>query len=491
MKDYKVFILSVLFVLCCLQGAWADMWGLLSDYPQSIKQPQASGRYLMPLILQKKPVRVFLSVKDSNDTNYAYYQSSIQESYNKWFSYPASLIRKQGREDEFLDILPILERGVEVRFVDKDQPRDIEVTVLGQEEMKIKFPGMQGYYEFAEQGKAPQIGIMEAKTFYEWKKFGTTMLHETGHSLGLSDQYPSARTVNSHPVFSSEDPSRGVMGANASLSCDEADGMINLIDLTRHTARGGRVGWRSLCKKSSVYYVNGAPITKGPYLISPQNRGESWLVEIYEEGEKTAEKIFAMNKQYTLSPYEALQEQVQEVDFWGRPVFALGPAGEEIYYSYVYEKTIRLVTKRQTVLSAEVSNVKEDKKSSGKMNKAFTKYFGEGGVISVVGFVRPAQAKNSKEGLAFYISDFNERRISDSVYLNFNRKGKLTGNKTDTKRILVKRPLDYSLPKKVRLGNYAGKMDDALSLINHQSRLTKIQLGLAKWYLQQVESPSL
>jgi hypothetical protein len=110
-------------------------------------------------------------------------------------------------------------------------------------------------------------------------------LHELGHTFGLSDQYE--RAYNTDKNYSSEydkKDARGlwfsalgvyippitdsVMAADVirnSISCDDADGLIALIDRFKKIKRGGDGGWLGMCRDRLYVYKDDEIITAVRY----------------------------------------------------------------------------------------------------------------------------------------------------------------------------------------------------------------------------------
>lgn len=142
------------------------------------------------------------------------------------------------------------------------------------------------------------------------------------------------------------------MNKAVGLTCDDTDGMINLIDLTRRKRRGGRVGWRSLCRSSKTYYIGGRALGNGPYMIWLKDNGNAWYLREYRK-DSMRERELTMAWGKGISLFEPFAEHIVERDAIGRPVFAQGPHGEKVYYSYLYGRMMRFVTAGNKILLFE------------------------------------------------------------------------------------------------------------------------------------------
>ena len=481
--------------------AAAAPWGAVANYTEpkagqtSAKRP--GERYLIAQILDGRPIRAKLTLaKDS--TKYQSYEKIISQGYNRWFQETAQQIRAACREKEFAVILPLLEKGVPVRFVGEVDEADIEFLIVPFKEVGEYCRGAAGCYIHSDQFPLPQIVLPQDNIFWRVVSLGEIKtanigLHEIGHSLGLSDQYERARSLNSHPLYSTEETYKNSVMYNAtSLSCDDADGIINLIDLTRGFSRGGELGWRSLCKKSDVVYVRSAPLTKGPYVITALDQGKKWRLEAFDKGSKKAEYVLAVNLYSKSMPLEDISETVFRRDSAGRPLSAKSSEGEEVYYSYVYDRKVRLAVRNGEVTNATVWQpvYKKNKRNE----KLFSVYFGEGGGLSVIGYTRPYSSKG-KKGTMIYIGGLDKREKSADVSLEFDAKGNIIKSEivwpsSDQARTTTDSAIGQTTPatSATRASSPAGMESKIRRSLRHSAlvkeREKKIE-DLVEWYLRQ------
>lgn len=364
--------MRIFFILSCLLSSvllWAAPWGALSDY-DSPSQSENSGsslgdssdnvgrRYLLRPVLEGRPVKVYVEFRNEPEENLSLWRERVQEAYNEWFFNTAKHIRSAKREREFGDILPLLERGIPVEFVEEGEDITIEfvdwqdvVSLCGDTASACYlFDGPKIYVP-----KNPRRQRVTKSPFRanSEKIMFANLLHEIGHSLGFSDQYSLARDSNTHPLYRGENPDNTVMNSRTlSLTCDDADGVVNLIDITHKNQRGGNNGWRSLCKRSTAYYVNGMQLGTGPYAIRSKE-DDVWNVKTYQNGVLKEDQDFAPRKENSLSPFISFPETVLHRDKLNRPLLAQGPNGEKIYYMHLYDSSFRLVTKDGKNLLAE------------------------------------------------------------------------------------------------------------------------------------------
>ena len=148
------------------------------------------------------------------------------------------------------------------------------------------------------------------------------LMHELGHTLGLADQYKYGRH-NASARYHTPDSGTGLMykgRPGMSFSCDDADGMINLLDVAvfKH-ARGGADGWRSLCKKRAYKYVNGRPSSNDKYVVEEQGEEGVVLLEFDARGDLVQERFFPeRSDKYSMDILEDAPVTVQEKNPDGR-----------------------------------------------------------------------------------------------------------------------------------------------------------------------------
>ena len=285
------------------------------------------------------------------------YETVISTAYTDWFTYAANLIRKLHREQEFEDVLPVLDKAVSVRFVPTQEEADImfQFTPLSAIENRYCAKGALGCYIGRQKDPAHVIYLPVDLDEWEVGRRPLSLLalatHEIGHSLSLSDQYDSAADKNSHAVYSSTKQGTGIMNnicqgklSGCHLTCDDADGIINAIDkILLSRSERNTYGWHSLCRQSKDVYSYGKPVSRANIAIKTNQLDRGIEVRYYHEDGFTAE-IFPWSTHKTLSPFQTIEESVVESDSQGRPLRTHGAQGEDIYYAYTYQGKMRLVT---------------------------------------------------------------------------------------------------------------------------------------------------
>ena len=406
-------------------GAMADFDSPLYRSENPVGMPTIGERYLMPKILAGQPIRIFIEASKSDEKQYHKYQSFIDESYNKWFLDTLQIISKAKRTDEFADLIPILQKGIEVEFVGQPQEADIIIKIKPFIEVRLKCgnSAVGCYKRIENKGEIPTILLPEDQFFIKLISGGKISysrvgLHEMGHSLGLSDQYKEARDENSHRRYASVQSGKGVMSSARNISCDEADGIINLIDIVRGTARGGEPGWKSLCPKADDYYIKGQSALRGPYMITSEDM-KNFVLDIYQNGELVSTQTYVLADGKTFPPLEKLRKTVQQRDGLGRPVLAYGAGGEKIYYAYRFEERISMAVKNGKALWVEIDYSVWDKRK--KMHGTIF-HFQKDGIASVAGIFYCKR----KEGTIYYAEEPTAGKTTFEMELTVGKKGRLT-----------------------------------------------------------------
>ena len=261
-------ILYTLFVLL-FASASAFSWGLEK---RAEEDPFGPG-FAMVKIISNKPISYFIKentqAKKRLQTRGKFQstlsnQAFVMYALNSWFKYAADTISNTGRQQEFADVLPLLSSDIKLTPASSEDNADIifyftserEITqVCGEAAAGCK-SGIEIYIPFLEYEQTnPDL--------YESGDIETTVIHEIGHFLGLSDQRLWAN--NSSVVHSTAHRYQGtdsimaIMGTK--LGCDDVDGIINVIDWAKAQLNHGiysqraQRGWRTFCKNDTTVYV--------------------------------------------------------------------------------------------------------------------------------------------------------------------------------------------------------------------------------------------
>ena len=347
----KIFIIAVLLG-CTALGATASQWGLLPDFvnettgagQQELKVP-AQKRFLLHPIVEGRPVYYRINGAKNEKQNQAY-QSRIRSFFDIWFTGALEQIRQSGREQEFADIIPILERGVDLRLAATDSEADIIYyfvplkqieSICGENTAGCLIPDQRPLRLYI-----PTDKLLFAVMSLGKQSPDSVGIHETGHALGLSDQYILARSENSDIIFSAPSEEESVMNHASSVTCDDVTGLINAIDLVRGTSRGK---WNGLCQTDFREYNEGTNYNKVGFRFSAQDY-KKITMETYWDGRRIAAKEFGLDLQNNASEFaQYTPASVELADSQNRPLQATTSNGETIYYAYVFDKTIAMVVK--------------------------------------------------------------------------------------------------------------------------------------------------
>ena len=102
-----------------------------------------------------------------------------------------------------------------------------------------------------------------------------SLFHEMGHLLGFADQYPRTENDPNSVEYGLSGfwPSIMQNGVEtrdyAYFSCTDADGMINLLDFVHQHARGGKKGWKTLCRRENIQYASSRQLNRPPFVVPP------------------------------------------------------------------------------------------------------------------------------------------------------------------------------------------------------------------------------
>ena len=340
--------MKILFVLCfslfITTAGWSTPFGFLPGVEN--RDNPNSPALLLRKIVDGKPVcaEVRNFRKDDTHTDEEYLEM-LRRNYQAWFDYALKTVEESGREQEFEDILPALRTQIAVRK-DCETP-DILLVILKAKEI-VKACRSSVAVACVDNTSVPY------KLYFAPKKGlvslalggnGVILSHELGHTLGFSDQYRYGR-INSSGVYHTPDSSKGIMSSaqlGRRFSCDEADGLINLLDVGVYgNARGGKQGWRSFCAKRNYRYVQGRPTSNAKYVVEVEL--PNVVVRTFDKaGALQNTQYFPDAKDYTFDIQTVFT--AVEKDKSGRLLYGTSPRGEEMYCSYVYERKRCVVVK--------------------------------------------------------------------------------------------------------------------------------------------------
>ena len=352
-------ILFTLLLLCISCGLMGAEWGPMYDYVNSAPDSSVGEKYLLKKILRGQEIKIALAIEDETTGKRKEIERLIENSYNAWFKVAVKEIRKHNREREFADIMPVLKKEVKISFVNipysaedslSENPSSYDVTVffLATGDHMRQIWGSDNVA--ALYNNLLRIMWLCATEVRKGDSFERMVIHEIGHSLGFADRYQY--TYNHDESYGSERTRDSVMNEAQNVTCDDADGMINLIDLTNGTIRGGEKGWKSLCS-STEWYVKGKTVFRGDYKFFSEENQKYWILENNESAEQKVE-VYPL-AQNGLFPSDPAKNKVLRQSKDGRILLAQGSRGELIYHAYFYNEVAKMA-----VLNNEVVYVQRD-----------------------------------------------------------------------------------------------------------------------------------
>ncbi|WP_458402445.1 hypothetical protein [Candidatus Avelusimicrobium sp.] len=268
----KKYISFLIVSLCCILvgvGAFAaSPWGMMDEYnrPQTKLKP-------MDKILTGDTIRYLILNEDIAPEDQPQYMSLIVQAINAWPNYVADQIRISGRDMEFMDILPLLSKGVRTEMTQVHKKADVQVNFVSQQEITDNCGhDAGGCIMFDSLIYVPKI-VTYNNNYSNYKSVLSTLIHEVGHSFGLADQYYSGANQNASARHSTSDrinSDKSIMSYENDLGCDDVDGFINVMDIMSAKLEGAyseraQKGWKSFC--DATMYKNGKVLNRKPYMI--------------------------------------------------------------------------------------------------------------------------------------------------------------------------------------------------------------------------------
>lgn len=422
---------KILFLLGCVllgaAGVLAAPWGVISNYVNEDSTDKTGERFLLRKILAGQTLSVGLQQNEYTDKHYDKLSRLIALSYNNWFANAARHIEKAGREAEFADILPLLRRGIHLQI--SDYGKDLQVVFMPLKQIQLLCGrASAGCYSLNE--SIPHIYLPSNTTLLNILSYGqqnkkNIITHEIGHSLGFSDQYFQARSINSDEIYGSAEERPTVMQHSRDLTCDDADGIINLIDLTLGTRRGGNNGWKTLCPKSQEYYIGGTSAGKGPYRITLSDDSTAVVLITYNQGRRVAREVYPFAlPQGVINWQETPGRTTAQKDKFGRPVLEYGPDGELIYSMYLYDRVERLAVQNGRALNFVSQLQYKRRQRAGTLKNYKEMFFGQKGTVCLI----RTHSLTKRGYTSEYAEGIEKARITRYIKRGYDRNGRLVNN---------------------------------------------------------------
>lgn len=428
----RYLLLSLLFLAAL--GVQAGQWGFLPDFVnentgagKETSAVPAEKKFLTHAIVNGNPV-YYRIAELPDEKERPQRQDQISGLFKKWFEGTLKQIRARGREQEFADIIPILERGVDLRLAGTQQDADIVYHFIRLKDLQ-DICGSHAAGCLNSDEKPLQIYIPTDDMRFIVFSLGqqstqSVGIHETGHALGLSDQYILARSDNSDAMYSAPTNAPAVMDRALDITCDDATGLINAIDLVRGTSRGR---WQGLCETDYRDYEGGLAYNKTGFRFTLHDLGHI-VMETYWDGKRTAAKEYSIDLKNNASEFvEYIPNKVLLADGQGRPLQAIASTGETIYFEYVFDKINTMV-----VADDKVKQFSQDfynpKAVGGQSRRTRSVMFGKRGALCMLAGTVYANKATDLEmlwGVEKAPSGMSGYQASRRLVRAFDRKGKL------------------------------------------------------------------
>lgn len=289
----KKLFLAILFLL-----AFSPLfaWTFLQD------TEQRDMERLLPKILSGREIRVCIDVVerhldkqegryrvqlyDGKDKATLYSMSAdiVRNAYQSWFRHAETSVRSAGRKKEFKDLLDSFPHSLKFRFINigpgagsnaykacESFPVDaidlrVRATLFSQGNGGHAVQTNRASFTFElrpdNTGLFPAAGIRALSE----RSSMTIALHEVGHTLGLGDLYtgPSEKNSRIYSLASFYSPTSivSIMNQSETLTCADADALINLVDFYASSdSPRAAGGWLSLCPQyGNILYAKGLPL---------------------------------------------------------------------------------------------------------------------------------------------------------------------------------------------------------------------------------------
>ena len=278
-----------------LDGVDGVEWGIFEDY---ILSP---NKYAFNKIFNNEPIRYYILTETNKNSNEPLeknenvdnlenlatslentmeaekithnFSKGIENAFNFWFEGTKNMIIKDGRQEEFADIMPILSKKIKLRRTRNLEQADIVFNFVYdiKRHCSQNAAGCIHWEKHNNEEKTSYAYVRipnptNNKKNYSKKAISNILVHEIGHYFGLTDQYYLEKKHRGYNVHNN--PRIGykesIMGASYKLylDCDDVDGFINLIDLTLSKRNKSTFSdrakkeWASFCNGGNKYFLN-------------------------------------------------------------------------------------------------------------------------------------------------------------------------------------------------------------------------------------------
>ena len=195
------------------------------------------------------------------------------DSFDNWLERTKYYISENKKEEDFKDILEILNNKQNLRQLPCSFSEEGEIKLDADLTVVYKLDASDYCGDAISCFLIPQSALIVStiadSSIEEYKKFVT---HELGHAFGLADQYSGAMYDGSF-LYNSKVKRPSIMDDSEKVTCDDADGFITSIDrtLNKILTQNKEREFYSLCS-DGVFIKNGqAVIREGEVYQFPEN----------------------------------------------------------------------------------------------------------------------------------------------------------------------------------------------------------------------------
>ena len=353
----------------------ASAWVFLEDVANP---KEDSSPYLIYNIMQGKPVRVCVDfietyydasarkIKKSympsgrkRDDYYSRVAHITNGVYSDWINNVKTNIEKSGRTNEFQDIMRYLNSPKTTyvnygssskncdAFPEDNSAFDLRLMAETNEDANSFIAVKDGHAAYAGGSVRKHIMIFFHPDYIDenWINiyarkhddfmdydvqtkaynilFKPTLLHEFGHVLGLGDQYLGGEEIGDATYTLDTivplSMIKSIMqkldrGGKYSLTCDDAEGIINLIDFYSKDASSKRRtrGWASLCRRD-VVYVESLPnkVSQGEYQAQLAYAANGYTGEVPSHIKRIKAQMLAKAEREEAAAAQAAEEEAR------------------------------------------------------------------------------------------------------------------------------------------------------------------------------------
>ena len=361
--------LIIFIFLTLLAPAFAVDYGVLDDTAEQTGTGKKARWYtkgLINKIVPSAPQITYCIDGDLQVYSETEYAPKIKEAFNEWFFNTVHYINKSGRRELFEKILPYLEKPPVMKKIvcpciftdDKQMGKFVSQGTGSWDYACIKDAAIPDLYFILGAPGTAAVSSGSASTagthrYHRDKNMHEivvdvsgdlhrVLIHEIGHALGLGDQYEEA-LHNSLPETLVLDTLPSVMDNALEAQCDDAEGIINLIDCFRAPPaeqyfRGGDKGWKSICEGRNITYVECQAKGRTQNLVYGKPGDSDVRIHLYDKktGKLKNTTIYndALSVVFPYNIYEKRSYSKETRDEQGRLKYLKDKDGVETFFEY-------------------------------------------------------------------------------------------------------------------------------------------------------------